>query len=254
MASQDRFGYEWDKYNFLLPIYEEQFLMWIGPLKSEDFKDKSVLDAGCGMGRNSFWACKYGARELLAFDYDKRSVSSAKKTLVQFPQANVEFTSIYDIAYVNQFDIAFSIGVIHHLENPKLALQKLFQAIKPGGKMFIWVYGYENNEWVVKYINPIRQITSRLPVWLTHFIAYFFSTPLYLYIKIFSPKSEYLQLLKQFSFQHIQGIIFDQLIPKVANYWKKQEVEDLANSLPANKKYTIHHIKSYSWTLVVDKI
>lgn len=254
MGSQDRFGYEWDKYDFMLPMYEKQFLMWIGPdMGPEDFKDKSVLDGGCGMGRNSYWPCKYGAKEVVAFDFDKRSIEAAKKTLKDYPQAKVVYKSIYDIDFINRFDIAFSIGVIHHLEDPKKAVQNLFRAVKPGGKMILWVYGYENNEWVVRYINPIRKITSRLPVALTHFIAYFFSIPLWLYIHIIPQRSEYLKLIRKFRFDHMHSIVFDQLIPKIANYWKKEEVEDLVNSLPGNKKYKLYHTRNYSWTVVVEK-
>jgi len=105
MGSQDRFGYEWDKYDFMLPMYEKQFLMWIGPdLGPEDFKDKAVLDAGCGMGRNSYWPCKYGAKEVLAFDFDQRSVEAAQKTLKDFSAAKVIYKSIYDIDFVNRFE------------------------------------------------------------------------------------------------------------------------------------------------------
>ena len=31
-GSQDRFGYEWNKYNKIIPIYETQFLKWVYPL------------------------------------------------------------------------------------------------------------------------------------------------------------------------------------------------------------------------------
>ena len=60
MASEDRFGYEWDKYSDIYPDYEQQFLNWISPLDSEDFIGKDILDAGCGMGRNSYYALQYG--------------------------------------------------------------------------------------------------------------------------------------------------------------------------------------------------
>lgn len=254
MASEERFGYEWNKYNFILPFYEKQFLLWLGPdVSPEDFVDKEVLDGGCGMGRNSYWSCKYGAKKVVAFDYDQRSVKAAQKTLAEFPQAQVIYKSIYDIDFVNCFDIVFSIGVIHHLAKPKLAIANLFKALKPGGKMIIWVYGYENNEWVVRYINPIRWVTSRLPVKVTHVITYFFSIPLWLYIHFWPQKSEYLQLLRAMSFSHVHLTVFDQLVPKIANYWKKAEVEDLLNVLPNNKTYTLYHIKNYSWTVVINK-
>ena len=70
MGSQDRFGFEWNKYSDLDPNYELQFRRWVNPLGPDDFKDKKVLDAGCGMGRNSYWSLKWGAEKLVAFDSD----------------------------------------------------------------------------------------------------------------------------------------------------------------------------------------
>jgi SAM-dependent methyltransferase len=61
-GSPDRFGYEWNEYAEILPIYKEQFWRWMPFFRSEDFKEKTFLDVGCGMGRNSYWMMKYFAR------------------------------------------------------------------------------------------------------------------------------------------------------------------------------------------------
>src|SRR3989338_4637337 len=111
MASSERFGYEWQKYPALTPDYEEQFRAWISPLGQEDFVGKSFLDAGCGMGRNSYWPLEWGAAKAVAFDFDRRSVDAASRNLSAFPQAQVMFKSIYDISWSSEFDVAFSIGV-----------------------------------------------------------------------------------------------------------------------------------------------
>ena len=74
MGSTERFSFEWKKYPLIIPEYEMQFLRWVYPLKPEDFMGKKVLDAGCGTGRNSFWPLIYGAKEVVAFDYDKEIV------------------------------------------------------------------------------------------------------------------------------------------------------------------------------------
>lgn len=79
MASTERFGYEWNKFDKIIPDYETNFLKWVYPFKPKDFRNKRVLDAGCGTGRNSYWPLIYGAKEVVAFDYDKRTVSVAKK-------------------------------------------------------------------------------------------------------------------------------------------------------------------------------
>src|SRR3972149_4697859 len=182
MGSVERFGYEWSRYAELDPNYEIQFRKWVAPLEPSFFSGKKVLDAGCGMGRNSYWPLKYGAKEVVAFDFDKRSVRRAKSTLSQFPNFKVELKSIYEVGFKDAFDIAFSIGVIHHLKDPRLALKNLVAALRPSGKLIIWVYGYEGNEWIVKFVDPVRKnITSKLPVGLIHFLSYLCSIPLWVF-------------------------------------------------------------------------
>jgi len=254
MASAERFGFEWNKYSELDPNYEKQFQSWVHPLTESDFKDKEVLDAGCGMGRNSFWSLKWGAKKLVAFDFDERSVARAKKNLSEFPNAEALFKNIYEIDWQNQFDIAFSIGVIHHLKNPRLAIVKLVQAVKPGGIILIWVYSYEGNEWIVKYINPIRRyITSKIPVEVTHLLAYFFSVPLWMRVKIFRGPSPYFRELAGFKFWHIHSIVFDQLIPKIANYWTKEEVAGLVLNLGLEDIKIVRPPTNCGWTMIAKK-
>ena len=64
--------------------------------------------------------------------------------------------SIYDIPEENRFDIAFSIGVIHHLAEPEAALRQLTRAVKPGGYVLIWVCGRENMSWLTRYFDPLE--------------------------------------------------------------------------------------------------
>jgi SAM-dependent methyltransferase len=233
MSSEHRFGYEWDKYSWVSDNYEKQFLNWTHPLTPQDWKGKRVLDVGCGMGRNSLWPLTWGAASVEAFDYDERSVERARKTLAAYPKANVQFSSVYDITWANEFDVAFSIGVIHHLRDPKHALTNMVTALKPGGTLLIWVYGYEGNEWIVRYVDPVRiHITSKLPLSVVHLLSYFCSIPLYLFVKIFKGPSNYFAQLATFDFWHVHSIVFDQLIPDIAHYWKKEEVEALVAGLP----------------------
>lgn len=249
MASEKRFGYEWSKYKDILPQYEGQFLGWVSPLIPDDFKNKRVLDAGCGMGRNSYWPLKYGASEVVAFDFDQRSVEVAEKNLAAFPNAKVFYKSIYDIDFKDEFDIVFSIGVIHHLENPSEAVRRMIQAAKPGGTVLIWVYGYEGNEWIVKLVSPVRRlITSRLPPAFLNFLIYFVSAPFFALVKIMPTNHLYLRQLKNFEFSHVHSIIFDQFLPKIANYYTK----DAALSLMGGelKNVEIHHKNKNSWTVI----
>ena len=85
------------------------------------------------------------------------------KILTSYPTIKVRNQSIYDIPEENHFDIAFSIGVIHHLAEPEAALRQLTRAVKPGGYVLIWVYGRENMNWLTRYFDPLRRwLLSRL--------------------------------------------------------------------------------------------
>lgn len=227
-GSPDRFGYEWVNYSQMKNEYEVQFNRWTPFMRPSDWRGISFLDVGCGMGRNSFWPLSYGASKALCIDVNRGSLNSAKNTLKAFDNAQIEFCSAYDISAQNEFDVAFSLGVIHHLEFPVLAIQKMVQAVKPGGLVFIWVYGYEKNEWIVRFFDPIRKlIFSRLPIAWTHHLAIYPTIFLFIALKLLPFKLEYYVMLKRFDFGHLRSIVFDQMLPKIANYWTKDEVMNL---------------------------
>lgn len=192
---------------------------------------------------------KYGAKKVLAFDYDTRTVDVAKKNLSEFKNANVTFESIYNIKYKNTFDIAFSIGVIQFLEHPDLAIKKLYDSIKKEGILLIWVYSYEGNEWIVKYVNPLRKLTSRMPLPIVHFIASLLTVPIYLYVRLIKQKKPYFKQLSKFNFHHINSIVFDQLIPKIAHYWRKDEALSLLERAKL-KNIKIVYCNENSWTVM----
>ncbi|MDP2709115.1 MAG: class I SAM-dependent methyltransferase [bacterium] len=232
MSSSDRFGYEWKTYNRIKPYqeqYKDQFLNWVYPLNPDFFAGKNILDAGCGMGRNSFWCCEFGAGSLTAFDKDSRSVQAAKENLAGFKQAKAVAADIYSLPWENSFDFVFSIGVIHHLKNPLIALAELKKTLRPGGEILIWVYGRDGFSGYVKALKSVRVITSRLPLPLLHWLTYFISLPFFIYLKILKPGRPYFKQLNTFAFSHLHSIIFDQLLPDVANYYSETEARVLLN-------------------------
>ncbi len=254
MASEERFGYEWDTYDAMTPEYEAQFRNWTAPIPEEEWKGKRVLDAGSGMGRNSVWPLKWEASELVAFDLDDRSVAAAKRTLEQFKNARVEKINIHEIPFRSEFDVAFSIGVIHHLEDPQKALRGMVEALAPSGTLLVWVYSREGFEWIPDYVDPIRNIlTSRLPLPLVHALSYLCSVPLFCFVKIFRGPSGYFKQLSTFKFWHLHSIVFDQLLPRIAHYWTKDEVRSLVDGLPLSGIEVIRPANDCGWILFAKK-
>jgi SAM-dependent methyltransferase len=227
-GSPDRFGYEWDRYATIFPEYEEQFRRWLPFFSPKDWRGKRFLDVGCGMGRNSFWPMKYGASSGVAVDVDERSLSAARTNLRTYSNLEVQKCSAYELPWRDEFDIAFSIGVIHHLEFPEKALNAMVQSIKSGGQIAVWVYGRENNRWLLWILNPMRKLLfSYLPVSWVHMISIFPTAILWVWLRIGPDHIAYFQLLRTLTFRHLRSIVFDQMLPRIANYWSKTEVETL---------------------------
>ena len=253
MASQERFGFKWTTCPqlFLDDTYQEHVHRWLTPLEFKDFKGKTVLDAGCGPGRISYFLLKAGAR-VTAFDYDPRTVELCRRNLELFPHKEIQYLSIYDIPWKNCFDIAISTGVIHHLKDQPLAVKKLVEATKPGGSVLVWLYGREHNGWIIYFINPIRFITSRLPITWTSFISYFFSVALYCRSHYLPSRSPYMELLKKCNFSRIHELVFDHLLPRIAKYYRKDEaIELLKNAGLENVQ--VYPVNNNSWSVIGTK-
>jgi SAM-dependent methyltransferase len=225
-GSPDRFGYEWDHYADIRPEYEAQFRGWTAPLQPADWRGLTFLDVGCGMGRNSYWPMTYGAAGGLAVDVDDRSLAAARRNLAPFPSVQVEKRSAYDVGRTNEFDIVYSIGVIHHLRDPERALEQMVKAAKPGGRVMIWVYGRENNGWIVLLLDPLRKaLFSRLPIGLVHHLSVYPTAMLWLLLRLGVGRIAYFRMLRRFGFAHLRSIVFDQMLPKIAHYWPRDVVE-----------------------------
>jgi len=247
-----RFGFEWDRYREFFPHYEEQFRGWIEPLEPDAFEGRDVLDAGCGMGRNSFFSARFGARSVVAVDQAELAVAAARQILAGMENVRVEHASLYDLSYREAFDLVFCIGVIHHLELPERALDKLTGALRPGGRLVVWLYGYEGNEHWVRFFRTVHPLLRRLPPRVVHALAHACSVPIFLGLKIPWRKPPYLARVSRYPFRHLHKIVFDQLLPDIAHYYRRGEVEELFRGLDL-KRVEIHHNRGYSWTVVCEK-
>ena len=249
-GSPDRFGYEWNAYAEILPEYEDQFRCWTVHLSASDWQGKSFLDVGCGMGRNSVWPMTYGAREGCATDIDERSLASARRNLARFPAIEVLRSSAYDLPFTDRFDIVFAIGVIHHLEHPERALQRMVRAAKPGGRVLIWVYAREGNRWLIWLLNPLRRaLFSRLPIGLVHHLSLYPAALLWLLLKLGLRPIEYFRLLARFDFVHLRSIVFDQMLPRIAHYWPRETVSELM-AAAGLEDIRLARVNEMSWSAI----
>lgn len=252
-GSPDRFGYSWHIFSEVLPVHEEQFRRWTSGLASEDWQGKEFLDVGCGIGRNSYWAMQWGAAKGLCIDVDDRSLAAARHNLACFPDARVEHRSAYEINEANRFDTVFSIGVLHHIDSPDVAMAQMVEAAKPGGIVMAWLYGYENNEWIVRWFDPLRNlIFRRAPLPMAYYSSHVLTALLWLALRLGLSRIEYFRLIRTFSFRHLQAIVFDHMIPKIAKYYRRDEATALFERAGLENIRTLW-VNEMSWTVIGNK-
>jgi SAM-dependent methyltransferase len=161
-ATAAGFGWQWQHFTQEDERYAEQFLGWIAPVTPEFFRDKVVLEGGCGKGRHTQLAARWGACDVIGIDLSV-AVETAFAATRSLPNAHIIQADIYHLPLARKFDYAFSVGVLHHLPDPRARISSLGVEGEAGGHVSAWIYGAENNEWITRFVNPVREkITSRM--------------------------------------------------------------------------------------------
>jgi SAM-dependent methyltransferase/uncharacterized protein YbaR (Trm112 family) len=232
------FAYEWTKYDELAARYRQQFLDWIHPLEPSSFRDQVVLEGGCGKGRHTALVAEFGARAVLAIDLsdavDAAFTNTRHLANVHVIQADLTRPPVRPVV-----DVAFSVGVLHHLPDPERGFRALVSRLQPGGLIAIWVYGREGNGWIVHGVTPIREhLTSHLPHGLVDWLAAALTVPLFAATRLLYaptrgtalarvlPYAPYLSYIASFPFREQRSIVFDHLIAPVAHYLRRAEVAE----------------------------
>jgi SAM-dependent methyltransferase len=224
----DAFGYSWTHYPKKNPYTEEQWRDWVVPLTEADFEGKTVLDVGCGLGGFAEYARKWGAQHVVGVDFSA-AIDAARERLgddVSLVQGDIYAMPLAD----GSFDLAYSVGVLHHLPDPERGFEALVRTVRPGGLVFAWVYGREGNGLIVRVVDPLRRrVLSRLP---RGFLKWAISLPLAAVLWPFVaaarkgasfPYSAYFRFLAQNDFRFTHGVVFDHLVAPTSHYIRRED-------------------------------
>jgi len=257
----ENFGDQWTRFDEHHDAHRQQFLDWIAPLGPEDFKGKVTVELGCGMGRHAALAGEFEAEAHLAVDVSD-AVFVAQKFAERNPRVHVIRADLFQLPFRRIADLAFSVGVLHHTADPHRAFQALLGCVKPGGTFAAWVYGRENNGWIVHLVNPVREaITSRLPSGALYRLSQVLSwaavipvvkllyAPLARMVPSLAtrlPYGQYLSYVGKFPSRQIHGIVHDHLSAPVAHYLGGAELERWLEHAGAEDPVLRHH-NGMSW-------
>lgn len=250
------FGEQWSHFTKNDNYYgsAEIFLDICGPeFDEEKIHDAFIVDVGAGTGRLVGPLLSCGAKSILAIE-----PSAAFKVLLENTSQYGESVRALQIPGDQlpsglQADLIVSIGVLHHIPDPKPVMNAIYNSLKKGGTILIWLYGSEGNWPYLIFVRPLRFITVKLPhSWLLK-ISKCLEPLLHFYAKL----CKYVNLpLNTYMQNHIAKLdkearvitIYDQLNPAYSKYYSRNEAIELMRM--ANfKDIVCKHRHGYSWTL-----
>lgn len=125
----------------------------------DDMVGKTLLDAGCGNGELTNEIAVRSSADVYGTDISS-SVFRAQQAFpaVTFFRSNLMEPTIAPAS----FDFVYCGGVLHHTPNTRRALETLAPAVKPEGRIYVWLYWHVPG-WLSASKQVVRRVTCRLP-------------------------------------------------------------------------------------------
>lgn len=212
----------------------DQIEEWFSPITNNEIADKTVLELGCGNGSLLSYLTRWRPQYLEGVDLGD-SVLSCARNMNQTGFQSFRVTRADMIQFQSDgFDVVYSIGVLHHLKNPKWGFEAVLRNTRAGGRFHCWVYAREGNSLVINLVEPIRKIASRLPWWITKYaLAAPLAVPFFLYAKSIAksdsfswlPLFEYSKWISKRGFDFFRHVAFDQLVTPQTTYLSKETID-----------------------------
>lgn len=144
-----------------------------------DFKDKRVLDLGCGYGWHCIYAMEHGASSVVGVDISHKMLEVAKEK-THFPQVEYKCCAIEDVEFPEEsFDVILSSLAFHYVADYEILVKKIYRILKSGGNLVFtvehpvftaygtqdWYYNKKEKYCIFRWIIIIMRANEQLCFW-----------------------------------------------------------------------------------------
>lgn len=166
------FGHEWEEFDQRRVPEDQLRQIFTSYFELLDWDalppDASVLDVGCGGGR---WA-RFAAEKaglVLCVDASEKALRVARTNLSEHSNCSFISASAGRLPFRDGiFDMAYSLGVLHHIPDTSAGVRSVVDKLKPGAPLIVYIYYALENQplwfrWMWRVSDVFRRGISRLP-------------------------------------------------------------------------------------------
>lgn len=259
------FDYQWSNFGVINRRNEQDFAnshaflqgLFEPAIDLDEIAGKTICEVGCGHGRLIRVMQDYKPRSVYAVEPAAGALKTAQQNLADF--RNVHFVNQRgDEFKIPQVDFAYSIGVLHHIPDPKSVIDNVFDHLCEGGRFVFWVYGKEGNETYLVFYKAMSVFTKSMNSKFLFWICRLLAASTYPYIALCRvlplPMRDYaINVFAKLGFDTRALVFFDQLNPAYAKYYSELELIDLVAASKFKRVKKIIHRHGYSWTVLCER-
>ncbi len=254
------FGEQWNYDSVNDGFYASVDLLqdMLGPLmEAKDFKGSKIADIGSGTGRIVKMLLEARAAHVTAVEPSDAANAIPENLAAHEGKFDIIHGRGEKVPGDSSYDFVTNIGVIPFIPEPKPVMDASFNALKPGGKVIVWMYSKEGIGLYRILLTALRSFTTKLPhavlSALCSFLNIFLTAYIYLCKILPLPMKDYMvNTLGRVSWQKRKLTIYDQLNPSYVRFYTREETEDLFKN-SGFENIQIHHRRGYSWSIVAQK-
>lgn len=251
------FGEQWTRYTENPGYYGSTAMLAdiVEPLLPvTSISGAALADIGSGTGRIVNMLLDAGAAHVIAVEPSDAMGVLRENTTARAGQVAYVHGRGETLPATADRDIVVSIGVLHHIPDPAPVVRAAVAALKPGGRLFVWLYGREGNDAYLRFVDPLRAVTTRLPHGLLSGLCHMLNVALDAYILLTRwlplPMRDYMRNVVGRSPRRVRYLtIYDQLNPAYAKYYTRDEAIALL-AAAGLEEVKAHHRHGYSWSVI----
>ena len=249
------FGTQWQRFQLDHDYYgsKECLADIFGPLVTvEQVRNQLTGDIGSGSGRIVAMLLEAGAKHVVAVE-PSEAFEVLRQRFDQDDRVRLVHARGERIADSSDLDLITSIGVLHHIVDPVPVVRAAHRALRPGGRLVIWVYAKEGNGLYLALFGPLRKLTQHFPDKVLFGLSTVLNVAVdgYLFLCRWLPlpmRRYFLDHLGRLTRDQRRLTVYDQLNPAHAKYYPGAEARALLSDNGFDEVQTYYR-HGYSWTV-----